>query len=138
MNIALGPVQPLPSWQRRAQRLPANSQLAVSSQRKSRRVESTSTFRERLSKIRVRGVKAGNSLTSSLKMRMRGQTRQNHQKRGTPFSSLTRCDPSYALELVRSLKGMSVDDFLGASFMEEDEDVSLTPVSQLTPGLIHV
>jgi len=71
-------------------------------------------------------------------MRMRGQTRQNHQKRGTPLSSLTRCDPSSALELARSLKGMSVDDFLGASFMEEDEDVSLTPVSQLTPGLIHV
>jgi hypothetical protein len=40
------------------------------------------------------------------------------------FLSLSGRYPSYYPVLGHSLKGMSVDDFLGAGFMEEDQDVS--------------
>ncbi len=57
------------------------------------------------------------------KMKKRVQRRKNRQKRGTPFFSLPVDGTSHvSLGWLYSLKGMSVDDFLGASFMEEDED----------------
>ena len=36
-----------------------------------------------------------------------------------------------------SLKGMSVDDFLGASFMEEDEDVSLSWIPPVNRNVMY-
>jgi hypothetical protein len=62
-------------------------------------------------------------------MRMRVRRRPNHQKKGKLFLSLSGRWPSYHAVLGHSLKGMSVDDFLGAGFMEEDQDVSLDRVS---------
>lgn len=118
-------------WPRRAQKRLANSLLAVSSQRKYRRAASTSRFRKRCTKIRARGIeKARNALTSMLaieKMRESVQRIKNHRKRGA--SCLMYLSGWYfsCVSWRYSLKGMSVDDFLGAGFMEEDEneDVSL-------------
>jgi hypothetical protein len=68
---------------------------------------------------------------------MRVKRRSNHQKRGMSLLSLSGRWPSYHTVLGHSLKGMSVDDFLGAGFMEEDQDVSLNQVAVKTLNVIY-
>jgi hypothetical protein len=66
------------------------------------------------------------SMATATKMRRRVQRRFNHQKRGMLFFITQWTIHSGFLQPPCSLKGMSVDDFLGAGFMEEeDQDVSL-------------
>ena len=113
-------------WPRRAQKPLANLLLAVSSQRKYRRAASTNRFRKKCTRIRLQGIKkVGNALTSMLareKVRKRVQRIKNHQKRGASFLMSLSGWYFSCVSWRYSLKAMSVDDFLGASFMEEDED----------------